>query len=180
MRVRTSLFALAIATAMLATAPRALAETVSLKQDIVAAGPLVLLGDVLDGAGAAGARPIGPAPRSGATATFLPHMVERAARAAGLDWTPPADLRVITVRGTGGHRVDHASAQAGAVIRKGDLVVLTYNAPGVRVTARTRAQSDGAPGQSVRLTNLTSNRAIDAIVVGPGRASANLDHPITE
>jgi flagella basal body P-ring formation protein FlgA len=48
------------------------------------------------------------------------------------------------------------------------------------VTARTRATTNAAAGQSVRLVNLSSNKAIDAIVVGPGRATANLDHPITE
>jgi flagella basal body P-ring formation protein FlgA len=173
-----SAFRCAIFTAALAfVAPLAFAQTATLKSDIVASGPLVVLGDIFDGAGAAASRPIGPAPRAGATATFLPHM------ASGLDWSAPRDLRVITVRGGENPRSSGAPAGDGPAIngvRRGDLVLLSYTAPGIRVTARTRATTNAAAGQSVRLVNLSSNKAIDAIVVGPGRATANLDHPITE
>lgn len=158
---------------------------VALKQNIVVSGPLVTLGDLLDNAGAAGSRPIGPAPRAGARATFLPHVVENAARAAGLNWQAPTGLRVIEVHG--GARGDAltptgATPREGAspAIKRGDLVLLSFQAPGVRITARARALSDGAVGQPIRLANLQSNRPIDALVTGPGRASANFDHPASE
>lgn len=153
---------------------------VTLKSDIVAGGPLVTLGDVFDNAGPAASRPIGPAPRAGARATFLPHVVQNAAQAAGLSWTAPTELRVIEVRGAA-----HAGAvssstptprdTAGAGIKRGDLVMVNYQAPGVRISARARALSDASVGQPIRLSSLQSNRTIDAIVLGPGRASANFN-----
>jgi len=57
-------------------------------------------------------------------------------------------------------------------VRRGDMVALVYLAPGVQLTTRARAMEDGAVGQTVRLTNPTSNRTIDAIVTGPNMARA--------
>lgn len=190
MSVRTLVSAVALSAAMM-IAPAAWADSadvgVRLRADVTASGPLVTLGDLFENAGAAAARPIGPAPRQGATATFLPRVVENAARAAGLDWTAPSGLTLISVRNGGAAPTTASSARiyasatppanaaaADIVIRRGDLVSLAYTAPGVRLTARTRAQSDATVGAPVRLTNLQSNRTLDAIAVGPGRATANL------
>jgi flagellar basal body P-ring formation protein FlgA len=161
-------------------------EAVRLRADVTAAGPLITLGDLFDNAGPAASRPVAPAPRNGATATLLPRVVERAARAAGLDWTAPDGLRIIEVRSPGApsqspRTASTSSTGIGApIIRKGDLVTLAYNAPGVRITVRTRAQTEAAAGAPVQLTNLQSNRTIDAIATAPGRASANFDNPPTE
>jgi flagella basal body P-ring formation protein FlgA len=108
-----------------------------------------------------------------------------AAEAAGLDWTPPDGLRQVEVRG---RAVPARTASAMAVrageapfsearseglgVRKGETVVLSYAAPGVRLSLRARALSPARVGETVRVLNLQSNREIDAIVTGPGAARA--------
>jgi flagella basal body P-ring formation protein FlgA len=64
-------------------------------------------------------------------------------------------------------------ALADAAIRRGDMVTLVYEAPGMSLSMRARAVEDGAIGQSIRLINTASNRTIDAVVTGPGAARAH-------
>ena len=59
-----------------------------------------------------------------------------------------------------------------AVVHRGETVLITYSVPGVQIATRARAMEDGAVGQDIRLTNITSNRAIEATVTGPGAANA--------
>lgn len=178
-----SLAALLLVTSFFVSTPaEADTQAMQVRSDIVASGALVTLGDIFVDAGAAADRPIGPAPRAGATGTVSALVVQRAASAAGLTWNPDPALRILRVRGSAAADTGAASPSGAAAlaIRKGDLVVLTYTAPGVRLTARTRAQSDARPGEPVKLMNMQSNRPVDALAVGPGRASANLDLPLTE
>jgi flagella basal body P-ring formation protein FlgA len=65
------------------------------------------------------------------------------------------------------------SGGADAAVHRGEPVLLVYEAPGMQLSMRTRALTDGAVGQSVRLLNTASNRTIDAVVTGPGAARAN-------
>jgi flagella basal body P-ring formation protein FlgA len=55
------------------------------------------------------------------------------------------------------------------VVRKGDLVTMALNTPGMQLTAQGKAVEDGAMGTSIRVTNTQSNRVIDAVVVGPNQ-----------
>jgi flagella basal body P-ring formation protein FlgA len=171
-----SLVLAAFALTLFSTANAAAQSTqLTLRSDIAASGALVTLGDVFENAGTAASRPIGPAPRAGASGTLSPRVLENAARAAGLSWNAPEGLRVVEVRGGGVHQ-DGGRDGAGAIaIRRGDVVTLTFTGPGLRLTARTRALHEAALGGPVRLTNLQSNQVIDAIATAPGRASANLD-----
>jgi flagella basal body P-ring formation protein FlgA len=156
----------------------AFADTVSLRPRIEASGPAVTLGDVFEGAPAPIAqRAIAPAPPPGQVSTISIPVLAAAASAAGLDWTPPAGVSSVHVVRPGGARAmlppSGGQSVADAAIRRGDIVTLVYEAPGLSLSMRARALEDGAIGQGVRLLNTASNRTIDAVVTGPGAARAN-------
>lgn len=188
--------AAAFAAVLLASgAGAAYAQTaVSLRGSVEAAGPAVTLGDFFENAGAAGSRAVAPAPGAGRTATFSPRFLQAAARAAGLDWTPPEGMTAILVTGRGGSgmgapnangssamaaRFQNASgpttASGDIAVRRGETVTLVYVSPGLQLTTRARALGDGSVGDSVRLVNLTSNRTVDAVVTGAGAATARVN-----
>lgn len=54
------------------------------------------------------------------------------------------------------------------VVRKGDLVTIVFETPGLVLTAQGKAAEDGAKGASIRVANTRSGRLLDAVVVGPG------------
>ncbi|MBL8530150.1 MAG: flagellar basal body P-ring formation protein FlgA [Hyphomonadaceae bacterium] len=162
-------------------AQAAFAETVTLRSRVEANGPAITLGDVFEGAPTAVAgRAIAPSPRAGQIATLSAPLLAAAASAAGLDWTPPAGVTEVRVVRPGGAAATLApsASQAGgrvvsdAAVRRGDMVALVYEAPGLSIGTRARALEDGAIGQPVRLVNPASNRTIDAIVTGQGAARA--------
>ncbi len=160
--------ALAFALAALLSTP-ANAQTV-LRQDVVATGPAVTLGDFFEGAGEVSGRAVAPAPSAGQTTSFSARFVSAAAAAAGLDWQAPEGMTDIAVRGV---RALSRGQAAQAAIRRGDAVTLVYIAPGLQLTARGRALNDAAVGEPVRIVNLQSNVTVEAVVTGPGAASAN-------
>ncbi len=59
-----------------------------------------------------------------------------------------------------------------ALIKKGEIITVLYQIPGLKLSARGRALSEGAMGDSLRVVNLQSKRTIDVLVSGPGRAVA--------
>jgi hypothetical protein len=149
------------------------AQTV-LRDPVVASGPAVTLGDFFDGAGPMAGRAVAPAPRPGQTVSFPARFVAAAAAAAGLQWQAPADLTEISV--TGARANQRATSSDETAVRRGDTIVLVYIAPGMQLTARGRALNDAAVGEAVRVVNLQSNVAVDAVATGPGAASANVDN----
>ena len=60
--------------------------------------------------------------------------------------------------------------QAPVVVARGDIVNLVFSVPGLTLTARARALEDAGSDEIARFVNLQSNRTIDAMVEGPGRA----------
>lgn len=65
------------------------------------------------------------------------------------------------------------------LIQKGDLVDMQVKTENMLVSARGRALGDGAMGETIRVTNASSNRTIDAVVTGKGTVSvAPLDTPV--
>ncbi len=60
------------------------------------------------------------------------------------------------------------------VIARGETVSLLFEAPGLQLAVRARALEDAADGQVARFVNLQSNRTIEALVDGPGRARVGL------
>lgn len=62
---------------------------------------------------------------------------------------------------------DLASPQ---VIARNDMVEVTYDVGGVKLTVTGRATRNAAVGEPVPVLNTTSNRTIDAVATGPGQA----------
>ncbi len=166
--------------AALVCAAPAFADTeVTLRARIEASGPAVTLGDVFDGAGGAGARAIAPAPAPGQIAQVSAQVLESAAAAAGLSWRAPAGMRSVTVVRPGGMRATLAPAQDGAhdvqdaAVRRGAMVEVVFDAPGLSLRTRARALESGAQGEIIRVVNIQSERSFEALVTGPGAVRAN-------
>jgi len=156
------------------------ADPVTLRARAEANGPAITMGDVFNGVPAdIAGRAIAPSPPAGQMTSLSMPVLVAAASAAGLDFTPPAGVNVVRVVRPGGARATVPAAGVGgrsvadAAVRRGELVTLVYQAPGMSLVMRARALEDAAVGQSVRLQNTSSNRTIDAIVTGPGAAEAN-------
>lgn len=58
------------------------------------------------------------------------------------------------------------------VIARNDMVEVLYQDQGIELTITGRAQRQAALGEPVSILNLQSNRTIEAIAIGPGRALA--------
>jgi flagella basal body P-ring formation protein FlgA len=169
-------YCLAACLYLLFAATAAQAQTVTLRPRIEASGPAVTMGDVFEGAPAnVAARALAPAPPPGQVGSLSMPVVAAAAAAAGLDFTAPAGVSAVPVVRPGGARATLPASGGGrtladAAVRRGETVTIIFEAPGVSLSMRARALEDGAVGQSVRLLNTSSNRAIDATVTGPGAA----------
>lgn len=184
-RIFLALALFALGAPALSTAARA--ETnVTLRARVEASGPAVTFGDLFTDAGDAAARAVAPAPEPGQVGALSAEFLVAAARTSGLIWTPPQGMTSVRVVRPGGARATIAtpvsassadgSMQAAApAIRRGDTVLLVFVAPGMQLTTHARATQDGAVGAHIRLVNLQSNRAVDAVVTGPGAAAANVE-----
>ena len=60
------------------------------------------------------------------------------------------------------------------VVTKGSTVTMTFEAPGLVLTASGRAMSEGGMGDTVTVQNPASYRQISAIVIGPGQVRAQV------
>lgn len=149
----------------------------SLRQPIRASGPALRLGDVFQIDGPAADREIAPAPPQGQSGVYSTAFLAAAAQAAGYGWSPPPGVKQVVVEGPGsGMTYDVAPDQRGkteAVIRKGDLVTISYTLGALRLSTRAKAIQSAAAGEPVRVMNLDSQRVIDAIATGPGQATAS-------
>lgn len=61
------------------------------------------------------------------------------------------------------------------VIKRGDVVLVTWRADGVSLAMQGRAQTDAGIGETITVQNPTSRKNIDAIATGPGQAEAGPD-----
>ena len=59
------------------------------------------------------------------------------------------------------------------VITRGELVTMIYDGPGVSLSLRGKANEAGAPGDVISITNPTSKRVVQGMVMGPGRVSVS-------
>ncbi|MGL4727697.1 MAG: flagellar basal body P-ring formation chaperone FlgA [Bosea sp. (in: a-proteobacteria)] len=66
-----------------------------------------------------------------------------------------------------------ADVQRNEVIGRGDLVNMTFEAPGIVVSMRGRASEAGGIGDVINIQNLQSKRVLQATVTGPGRVSVS-------
>ncbi|HYC66771.1 flagella basal body P-ring formation protein FlgA [Brevundimonas sp.] len=180
---------LILAAALLMAGP-ALAGPVTLKANPVDADGQVTLGDVFEGAGSASGVVIGA--RSGPSVVFEAGSLQALARQSGLSWANPTGLRRVVVRhaavapAPGSRPAAMAETPAPAPVRaapvrtayaeriisRNDIVEVSYEAAGVRLTISGRAEGNAAEGQRIAIRNLQSGRTIDAIAVAPGQAVA--------
>ena len=108
--------------ACLMASPALAGTPVALKTEAHSAGS-VTLGDIFEGAGRAGAVVVGPAAQPGANIILDAGLVQRQARAAGLDWNNEAGLQRIVVHGS----ASAAQAPVAGPQRAGPMKqVLTY------------------------------------------------------
>jgi hypothetical protein len=172
---------LAFAAPMNAPASADVPGELSLRARVEASGRAITLGDVFTGAGAEAGRAIAPAPPAGQMTSLSPAFLAAAARSAGFTWTPPSGLNEVRVVTPGGARALLAPANASGasnygvsanLVQRGDSIALVFSAPGVTMSARARALEAGSLGQSIRVSNLQSNRIVDAVVTGSGAAEA--------
>ena len=112
--MRTLILAAVLA---LAAAPALAGQAVTLKAETLDADGVVTLGDLFDGAGAAGK--VAVATRPGGSVVLDAGAVQLAARRAGLDWANAEGIRRIVVR---------AGAEGGvpAPASRGNVEILTY------------------------------------------------------
>lgn len=105
--------------------------------------------------------------------------------AADIDWLPVrADrIRADAVMDAGamenmaarralrpGEPVRGYDLQTPVVIARGEIVALVFTVPGMTLTARARALENAGADEIARFVNLQSNRTVEAMVEGPGRA----------
>ncbi len=64
------------------------------------------------------------------------------------------------------------------IVTKGETVTMTFNAPGVSLTATGRALSEGGLGESVTVLNPVSFRQVMATVTGPATVRADSAVPM--
>lgn len=60
--------------------------------------------------------------------------------------------------------------EAPTVVSRGEIVSLVFQSGALTLAARARAMEDGAEGDLIRFVNLQSNRTVEAVAEGPGRA----------
>jgi flagella basal body P-ring formation protein FlgA len=60
------------------------------------------------------------------------------------------------------------------LVEKGAMVTMTFEAPGITLTAAGRAMGEGGMGETVTVQNPVSFRQITTIVTGPGQVRAGL------
>lgn len=177
-----------IAAALLASAAPSWAAEVVLRVNPVDADGRVTLGDIFEGAGAAS--DVAVAQRTGPSVVLEAGQLQAQARQAGLDWSNPTGLRRVAVRraaaanaaATGVAQAPEAdvapvravvrAAASEAVIARNDMVRVTYEVGGVRLSVMGKAQRSARVGEPVAVLNTTSNRTIDAVATGPGTAMA--------
>ncbi len=65
------------------------------------------------------------------------------------------------------------------LVKRGAIVTMTYNVPGIHLTATMRAIRAGGLGETVIVQNPTSFKQVGAIVTGPGEVRA-IQTPVTQ
>jgi flagella basal body P-ring formation protein FlgA len=165
---------LLIATLALAAPLQALAgQTVTLRPDTVSDGPVVRLGDLFDGAGAASGSAI--ATRTGGILVLDARAVQLAAARAGLDWANAEGLRSIVVRGGA---LAGAGGPAAAETPRGNVEVLTYARsltageivqPQDLIWGKAAAAPAGAPTDADAVIGLAAKRPLRAGAVVQAR-----------
>lgn len=73
-----------------------------------------------------------------------------------------------------GEVIATADVEPPRVVLRGDIVTLRFSRPGLALTARGRAQSDGARGDLISVLNEQSKRTIQGVVTAAGTVEVNM------
>ncbi|HWU49197.1 MAG TPA: flagellar basal body P-ring formation chaperone FlgA, partial [Asticcacaulis sp.] len=150
----------------------------------------ITLGDLFVNAGAAANVQVGT--RSGPSAVLDAAIVQSLAARAGLYWDNPRGLRrIIVTQGPDGDGASPqsaniasaptsngwpayaaASASGPVVVKRDDMVAVTWRSGGLSLTLNGEAQKDAAVGEQIEIMNPSSKQMIAAIITGPGTAVA--------
>lgn len=57
------------------------------------------------------------------------------------------------------------------LVQRGEAIVLVYEAPGITLTARGKAEESGSAGDTVNVLNTQSKRVVQGVVTGPGQVT---------
>jgi flagella basal body P-ring formation protein FlgA len=63
------------------------------------------------------------------------------------------------------------------VVQRNEAVTMIYQAPGIVLTMRGKAQETGAVGDLISVVNVQTNRTVQATVEGPGRVTIPTSRP---
>jgi flagella basal body P-ring formation protein FlgA len=63
------------------------------------------------------------------------------------------------------------------LVARGDIVTVSYTAPGLALTMRAKASDGGALGDTIAIANPQSKKPLQATIIGPGKVSVNLAPP---
>src|SRR5207302_10323954 len=107
--------------ALVLAGPALAGQAVTLKADTADADGIVTLGDLFDGAGAAGRTPV--ANRTATSVVLNAQAVQAIARRVGLDWANAEGLKTIVVNGG---PVGGGAGGPVAAAQRGNLDVLTW------------------------------------------------------
>ncbi|MCC6471162.1 MAG: flagellar basal body P-ring formation protein FlgA [Alphaproteobacteria bacterium] len=61
-----------------------------------------------------------------------------------------------------------ADIEAPILVKKNSIVTVTFRHPGMELTAKAKATSNGTLGDTISVINIASNKSIEAVVVGRG------------
>jgi flagella basal body P-ring formation protein FlgA len=64
--------------------------------------------------------------------------------------------------------------QVPVIVHRNDLVTIILDTPSLHLSAQAKALDDGTLGASIRVSNTSSNRVVDAIVRGPNMVSVSI------
>ncbi len=60
------------------------------------------------------------------------------------------------------------------LVKRNDLVLMVLQEPGMSLTAQGKALEDGGAGSVIRVSNVQSDRIVDAVVVESGRVTVRM------
>lgn len=66
-----------------------------------------------------------------------------------------------------------SDVQKPLLVRKGDSVMIVFRAPGIELTSRGKAMTEGGVGDTVAVVNAQSLKQIDAVVMGAGAVNVS-------
>jgi flagella basal body P-ring formation protein FlgA len=76
-----------------------------------------------------------------------------------------------------GQALRASDAMRPEVVQRNETVTMVYEAPGIVITMRGKAQEPGAVGDLISVLNAQTNRTIQATISGPGRVSIAASRP---